>query len=195
MRFLCEEDASMSRKLFCLIAAASLLAGCEAKPPTEPPAKSVASAPPVTPRPPGTPGALPDDRTPVSEAPFTPQSAQGAADVVQTYFALAESGRYGEAWKLWAAGGQASGRSPEAFAADFARYQSYHALIGAPGAIEGAAGSLYVEVPVQAYGRTNDGREFHEIGAATLRRSNDVPGATAEQRRWRIASIALKPAP
>src|SRR4051794_37277800 len=42
----------------------------------------------VEPRDPGTPGGLPDDRTPLSEAPFTPQSAPGGGDVVQTYFAL-----------------------------------------------------------------------------------------------------------
>ena len=38
----------------------------------------------------------------------------------------------------------------EAFAARFARYDSYHANIGAPGRIEGAAGSLYVAVPERA---------------------------------------------
>lgn len=146
--------------------------------------------PEVEPRPPGSPGALPDDRTPVSEAPFTPTSAQGGADVVQVYFALVEAGRYAEAWKLR---GGSAGQTE--FARSFAAYDSYHGLVGAPGPVEGAAGSLYLEVPVQIYGRWKDGREMHQGGVAVLRRVNDVPGASAEQRSWRIQALKLKDAP
>ena len=65
------------------------------------PAPQAPSGPPVEPLPPGSPGALPDDRTPVSEAPFTPESAQGAAQVVQTYFALLEGGRAADGRPSW----------------------------------------------------------------------------------------------
>lgn len=150
---------------------------------------------PVSPPAPGTPGGLPDDRTPVSEAPFTPTSAQGAANVVQTYYALLGEHRYADAWKLWTQGGQGSGMSAEAFAASFAQYESYNANIGAPGQIEGAAGSLYVSVPVVIYGRRKTGEEVHQLGEATLRRVNDVPGSTAEQRAWHLFKIDLKPSP
>jgi hypothetical protein len=157
-------------------------------------ANDAASAPtdqsdaPLNPPAPGEPGGLPDDRTPVSEAPFTETSAQGAANVVQSYYALLEQGKYGEAWKLWSDAGRASGKTEEAFAAGFGGYDEYHANIGAPGRIEGAAGSLYVEVPVQVYGRLKGGAPFNRRGSMTLRRVNDVPGSTAEQRRWHIAS-------
>lgn len=150
------------------------------------------SLPPVTPPAPGEPGGLPDDRTPVSEAPFTPTSAQGAANVVQIYYASLGAKDYPAAWKLWNNGGAASGMSADAFAKSFDQYDSYNANIGAPGQIEGAAGSLYVEVPVQVYGRRKDGREVHMLGSATLRRANDVPGSTAEQRSWRIEKITLQ---
>lgn len=146
----------------------------------------------VSPPEPGRPGGLPDDRTPVSEAPFTPQSAQGAANVVQTYYALIGAGKYAEAWDLWSDGGRASGLARERFVDGFKAYSRYNAQIGAPGEIEGAAGSLYVEVPVVVYGRYRDGRELHQSGKATLRRVNDVPGSTPEQRSWRIAGIDLK---
>ena len=63
---------------------------------------------------------------------------------------------------------------------------------GAPGAIEGAAGSLYVTVPVQIYARQKSGEELHQLGKATLRRVNDVPGSTAAQRAWHIYRIDLK---
>jgi len=146
---------------------------------------------PLNPPAPGTPGGLPDDRTPVSEAPFSETSAQGAANVLQSYFALIEQRRFGEAWRLWSDEGRASGASEAAFGARFAGYREYHANIGAPGEIEGAAGSLYVEVPVQVYGRRADGTPFSAAGPATLRRVNDVPGSTQAQRRWHIASIAI----
>lgn len=138
--------------------------------------------PPVEPPAPGTPGGLPDDRTPISESPFTPESAQGAADVVQTFYALLESGRPAEAAKLLRPGP----------APDVSPYASYHAQVGAPGRIEGAAGSLFVEVPVVVYGRLKTGQEVHQSGQAVLRRVNDVPGSTGEQRQWRIERIELK---
>jgi hypothetical protein len=152
-------------------------------------AASKAPAQPVASPAPGTPGGLPDDRTPVSEAPFAATSAQGAADVVQTYFALIEAGRHEEARRLWSGGGEASGSGEAAFAA----YSEYHAQVGAPGAIEGAAGSLYVEVPVVTYGRRKSGGEFSRKAVATLRRVNDVPGSSAEDRRWHIQKVAEAP--
>lgn len=141
---------------------------------------------------PGTPGGLPEDRTPISEATFAETSAQGAANVVQTYYALVESGRYTDAYKFWSDGGRASGKSAADFADSFDAFKSYHANIGAPGDMEGAAGSSYVDVPVQLYGRKADGSQYHELRTATLRRVNDVPGSTAEQRKWHIVSIDPK---
>ena len=138
---------------------------------------------------PGELGGLPDDRRPLSEGPIAPSSGQAAAQVVQSYYALLESGREAQAWKLWSDGAPARAASAEAFARQFDRYADYHAQIGAPGRVEGAAGSLYVEVPVVIYGRLKSGAEIHESGTATLRRVNDVPGSTEEQRSWRIYKI------
>lgn len=132
---------------------------------------------PLNPPAPGESGGLADDRTPISEGPIDPKSAQGAGQVVQSYFALAESGRFAEANKLWSVGVERL---------DLTGYREVHANIGAPGRIEGGAGSLYVEIPVQLYGRLKDGKEFNSRGTMTLRRVNDVPGSTEEQRRWHI---------
>ena len=182
-----------------LAVATAALAACSApSPPGEGAASNAAAAAPeaasASPGPPapGTAGGLPDDRTPVSEAPFTPESAQGAADVVQTYYALLESGRQADARRLWADGGEAAGPA-EPFAAGLAAYSEYHAQIGAPGRIEGAAGSLFVEVPVVLYGRLKSGQAFSRKASVTLRRVNDVPGASAEQRKWHIREIADSP--
>jgi hypothetical protein len=183
--------------LLFLLAACGPAANKATPPPAAQPAPAApaaqAPAPPVSPPEPGTPGGLPDDRTPISEAPFTPQSAQGAANVVQTYYALIGEGKYAQAWALWGYDGKASGQpSAEAFAKSFDRYAQYNAQIGAPGEPEGAAGSSYVSVPVVIYGRLKSGAEVHEKGTADLRRVNDVPGSTAEQRRWHISRIETK---
>jgi hypothetical protein len=158
--------------------------------PPSPPAASAPVAPPA----PGSPGGLPDDRGPIEEAPFAETSAQGAANVVQTYYALLEAGRYGEARRLWDGGGEASGTTEGKFESGFAAYRDYHAQIGAPGVIEGAAGSLYVEVPVVLYGRLKQGAPFSRKANVTLRRINDVPGSSADDRRWHIRTIEEAPA-
>jgi hypothetical protein len=146
---------------------------------------------PLNPPGPGEPGGLDNDMTPVSEAPFTPDSAQGAANVVQTYYALVEEGKYAEAYKLWEPG--AAGMGADAFAASFAQYSEVHANVGAPGDIDAGAGQRYVTVPVQFYGRLKDrARPFNLRGSVTLQRT-EVDGATAAQRTWHIRSADLKP--
>lgn len=146
--------------------------------------------PPLNPPAPGTPGGLDNDMTPVSEAPFTPDSAQGAANVVQTYYALVEQGKYAEAYKLWEPG--AAG-TPDTFTASFAKYSEVHANIGAPGDVDAGAGQRYVTVPVQLYGRLKEGgKPFNLRGSVTLHRT-EVDGATPEQKAWHIRSADLKP--
>ena len=154
--------------------------------PSAPATKVPSHEAPLNPPAPGEPGGLPNDRTPVLEGSIDPKSAQGAGQVLQTYFALIEQGKYAEAYKLWSDGGKATGETAGQFAKSFEAYREIHANIGGPGDMEGAAGSSYVDYPVQLYGRTKDGKEFNSRGTMTLRRVNDVPGSTAEQRSWHI---------
>ena len=85
--------------------------------------------------------------------------------------------------------------SAQDFAASFDRHGDYHANIGSPGEIEGAAGSLFVEVPVQVYGRLRSGEPFNMLGPVRLRRCNLVPGCSAAQLGWRIAASGVGPRP
>ena len=148
---------------------------------------------PLTPPAPGEAGGLPDDRTPVSEGPFTPDGAQGAANVVQTYYALLGEGKYRQAWALWDDGGKASGMSAPAFAASFDKYSEYHANIGAPGRIDAGAGQRHVTVPVQVYARLKQrAAPVYMIGSVTLHRSGNIDGATAAQTGWHIRSADIK---
>ena len=52
------------------------------------------------------------------------------------------------------------------------------------GEVEGAAGSLYYRTSLSF-----DSHEGPRRFAVTLRRSNQVPGASAEQLRWHIESM------
>ena len=149
-----------------------------------------APAQPAAPAPPGTPGGLPDDRTPLAEpqGKIDPKSAEAAGQALQQFGALVEQRRYQEAARLWSnSGGRAQ------FDAAFNSATEVHLQVGKPGQMEGAAGSSYVEVPVVVYGK-DGGKSFSRSGTAVLRRVNDVPGSTAEQRRWHIERIELKSA-
>lgn len=153
-----------------------------------------AAMPPFKPAALGKPGGLDNDTIPVSEALQPDTSAQGAAQVVQRYYALIEAGRHAQAYALWAPG--RAGMTRRQFVRSFDRYAEYHVNIGAPDDVEGAAGSRYVTVPVQPYGRLRDGnRPFDMRGTITLRRVADVPGSTSEQRRWHIERSDVRPLP
>lgn len=171
-----------------------LLVACHAESDAPEPEASTATSSPTVDIPmpaPGEPGGLPDDRTALGEGPIDETSAKGAGQVLQRYFSLVEAKRYGDAFRLWSGEGTGSGLSAPAFADSFAGYSEYHAEIGAPGPIEGAAGSLYVEVPVRVYGRTKAGEGFSSRGVATLRRANEVPGSAPQQRRWHLYNLGV----
>jgi hypothetical protein len=130
--------------------------------------------------------AIPDDRAPLEEpnGPIDPRSTDAAGQVVQHYGALIEQKRFAEAEKLWS-----SAQSAREFAIQLKRYPEAHLEIGNPGESEGAAGSVYVTVPVIFYGDDVNGAEFRRQADVILRRVNDVPGSTKEQRRWHIERI------
>ena len=128
-----------------------------------------------------------NELTPLAEpaGPIDPKSAEGAGQVVQHYGALIEQKRFAEARALWGGDPNASGQ----FEARLKGYSDAHLEIGNPGDMEGAAGSIYITIPVILYGETKSNEPFRCSGDVTLRRVNDVPGSTDEQRRWHISTI------
>jgi len=119
-------------------------------------------------------------------------SAEAAAAVIRDYYAAIAARDYARAYGHWADGGAASGQSFEQFRAGFAETASVTADVGAPGRVEGAAGSRYVSVPVEVRATTTAGAAQCFRGTYTLRRAV-VSGATAEQRSWHIASADIRP--
>ena len=123
-----------------------------------------------------------------------PQAAPAAAvedprDVLRRYYAAVNARDFTSAQAAWVEGADASGT----LAQDFADATSVELTVGEPRPAEGAAGSVYVEVPVTVTTRRADGSRQHQAGRYTLRRSQ-VDGASAAQRNWRIAGIDLRDA-
>lgn len=162
-----------------LLVCSLLLGGCQARERTEA-TQSVADKPPD-------PGSLPTPSTATREG--TP------ADAVRRYYAAIDARRYRDAYDLWGQGGAASGKTFDEFAQGFDETAHVWVEIVDPVRTEGAAGSIFADVPVVVQATTNDGAQQQFVGTYTMRRVNDVPGATPEQLRWHIQSASLEPAP
>ncbi|WP_165842902.1 MliC family protein [Phenylobacterium deserti] len=142
--------------------------------------EDIASDPGITCRVGGTP-------KPTTPAPATQDPGAEAAGVARAWFARAAAGRATDA--DWTEAGQAS---RAALLEQMAAFETLAAEVGPPGAVQGAAGSLYVEMPLSLNGRLKAGGETERTGKVVMRRINDVPGSTGAQRRWRIERVDLE---
>jgi len=118
-------------------------------------------------------------------------TASAAADVVRAYYAAIVAHDSPRAWRMWGQDGVASGQTLAQFAAGFAHTRGVAVAFGAPGAIEGAAGSRYCEIPVTVNAVTDRGARQRFVGRYVMRRA-DVDGATPSQRRWHIDAAHLR---
>lgn len=120
------------------------------------------------------------------------KSPEAAVATIDAYYRAINARNYGRAYRLWGDNGRASNQTPEGFAKGFVHTSSTTVATGQPSDPEGAAGSIYITVPVTVSAIDNKGNEQIFAGSYVLRRVDDVPGSTAEQRRWHIASASLK---
>ena len=121
----------------------------------------------------------------------TEPTPEDAVAVIRDYYGAINSGDFSRAYVLWSDEGNASGQSPQQFAAGFADTTGISVDIQPPGNVGAAAGSRYVEVPVAIVATQRDGSQRRYVGAYTLRRAV-VDGATPEQRAWRIGSADIR---
>lgn len=131
------------------------------------------------------------DGLPPPQMPNDGADAQQAIGVLRDYYTAVNARDFARAYGLWANAGNASGQSPEQFANGYASTASVDAQLLAPGQVEGAAGSRYVQIPVRITATNSDGGRTRYGGSYTLRRLV-VDGADAQQREWRIASAELR---
>jgi hypothetical protein len=116
--------------------------------------------------------------------------------VVQGYYGLLEEKRFSDAQDLWNDKSAIGAQDDAHFAARFRGFSEIHANIGSPAEIEGAAGSSFVTVPVQVYGRLKaNGKPWYRLRQVVLGRVDAVPGASEADRRWHIESIGAYVAP
>jgi hypothetical protein len=127
------------------------------------------------------PGTGSNARTPLApvKPAIDPKSTEAAEELVRGFVRLINAGNLNDAYMLL--GPTAPPRK------DFDRQlEGYtHAAQGAAGDQEGAAGSIYLSVPLTLAGDGGRKREATVI----LRRVNDVPGSTETQRHWHIERI------
>jgi hypothetical protein len=176
-------------------AALLALTSCGPQRQPEPPTKN-ANAP-VLPAP-SAPPAVSNSPAPAAQAPapvptakaptVDPKSTEAAAQLVRSFEALLNSGKLNEAYMLLGPG--APPRSQ--FDHDFSGYSNLKVASGSPGDQEGAAGSIYVSIPLTISGMAN-GKRTSRSATAILRRVNDVPGSTEAQRHWHIERIDWGP--
>jgi hypothetical protein len=169
---------------FLLLAA---LASCGPQHQPEEPARNLGA--PVLPGPSAPPAVNNRAGAPKPKAKSTvdPKSTEAAEDLVRSFVDLLNRHKFNEAYMLL---GPAAPPRPD-FDSRFSRYSNLHVAVGTPANQEGAAGSIYLSVPLKVSGSL-DGKSSTRSATAILRRVNDVPGSTEAQRRWHIERIDWK---
>jgi hypothetical protein len=118
----------------------------------------------------------------------------GPKAVLRAYYDAIQKRDYARAWSLWERGRVHDGQSLQQFAAGYADTELTSVEIGEPSRPEGAAGSLYVTVPVVVEDLKSDGSGQRYEGTYTLRRSN-LPPSEGGDPNWRLYSGHLEVVP
>lgn len=121
------------------------------------------------------------------------EAAAGATEVVKAYYSALQARDYHRAYRLWDRDGAASGKSFAQFKAGFGDTASTRVEAGRAARPEGAAGSIYVTVPVTIVATGTDGSQRSFTGSYVMRRIGAISGASEAQRTWHIASASLRP--
>jgi hypothetical protein len=168
----------------CVIAA---LAGCgPQRQPHQPTANSSAPILPAPSAPPAVANRAPRAKPQLAPT-VDPKSSEAAVELVHGFVDLLNRGRFDEAYMLL---GPTAPARPD-FDRQFSRYSDLDVMVGSPGGQEGAAGSIYLSMPLTVSG-VLDGKRTTRSATAVLRRVNDVPGSTEAQRHWHIERIEWK---
>ena len=180
-------------RIEALILALTLSACMTACTKTEPaaPAVSTSAQQEASTAPKPSPTPAPESAPVASTEPGDPATPSAAKQVVADYYAAIDAGDYAKAYALWSDEGAASGQTFEHFSGGYANTRSVRAVVGEPTDEEGAAGSRYIQVPVELSALQRDGSKRHYRGRFTLR-ALVADGASQEQRHWHLASAEMQ---
>ncbi|MEH2391988.1 MAG: hypothetical protein V7K21_10145 [Nostoc sp.] len=129
--------------------------------------------------------------SPTQSAAGTEPLPQEAVQVIRDYYSAIARQDYKQAYSAWEGNGAASKQSFEQFKQGFANTTSVAVEVGKPGTPDPGAGSIYIEIPVTVTAIGTNGTPQRFRGSYVLRRVNDVPGSTPEQRRWHLHSANI----
>lgn len=116
-----------------------------------------------------------------------PRSGAAAKAAIERYYSALNARDYSTAWQIWGPDG-APKQTYDDFVKGFAQTRRATVIAGTPGAVEGAAGSIYISVPVTVDTQLTDGRTQRFSGRYMLRQRN-----IETSQGWHIASASLKP--
>ena len=129
------------------------------------------------------------DLTPPVLTPEAERTETGARSVLLSFARAIELREYDQAWAMLDETAQ-SQWSKARFNALFEGLRDITANVP-NGTVEGAAGSSYYTSEAEITATDADGRPVRLEGPIVLRRVNDVPGSSADERRWHIDRIDL----
>lgn len=128
---------------------------------------------------------------PPEDASATEATPEAAESTLRRYYGAINAKDYAAAYALWGNGGQASRQTSEAFAHGYAKTLMVDAQVGKAFGAEGAAGSRYIQVPVELASAQADGSTRHYRGSFTLR-AVMADGAPPQQRQWHLDSADIE---
>ena len=114
-----------------------------------------------------------------------------AVQVIRDYYKAISRRDYKRAYLAWDGDGARSQQSFEQFKQGFATTASAAVDVGKPGRLDGAAGSIFIKIPVTVTATITDGTQQRFRGSYVLRQVNHVPSSTSEQRRWHLYSANM----
>jgi hypothetical protein len=126
------------------------------------------------------------------QLPLHEKDAAGAVRVVERAIGLATNGRLQAIRPLLALPGDIDEQVSGARKA-FEDHREVRIVISGKGQTEGAAGSPYMTIPVTVSYLDAKDKAVNRAATVTLRRVNDVPDATEEERSWRIVDAKFDP--
>ncbi|MEH2279547.1 MAG: hypothetical protein V7K40_33425 [Nostoc sp.] len=177
-------------KQHCMTIGGTLVAiaiiGCNASAKSQPPAVNTSSVANLIASSP-TPAPVSPTQSPTN----TKLPGQDAVQVIRDYYSAITRQDYKQAYSAWEGNGAASKQSFEQFKQGFANTTSVAVEVGKPGTPDPGAGSIYIEIPVTVTAIGTNGTPQRFRGSYVLRRVNDVPGSTPEQRRWHLHSANI----
>ena len=115
-----------------------------------------------------------------------PRSGAAAKAAIERYYSAINARDFPTAWQAWRPNG-APKQTYEQFVRGFAQTRRANVTVGTPGPLEGAAGSIYITVPVTIDAQVANGRRQRFVGNYTLRQSD-----LETTQGWRIISGDLK---